>query len=134
MSIAKVGLEVEIAPPQASTSPEQTPPAELVAANPAEILSAAFADIGVLAIVDEKVPARLAERVVLTLNRIVARVELRLSSATILQLPRLHPFGDVILAVLDVSSALDDERAQPPLAELLRRSEERRVGKEWRVP
>src|SRR5687767_15962882 len=88
MPIAKVGLEVEIAPAQASASPEQTPPAELVAANPAEILSAAFADIRVLAIVDEEVPARLAKRVVLALNRVIALVELRLSSAAILQLPR----------------------------------------------
>ena len=50
------GGEIEIAPPQASSSPDQTPSAELIAANPAEILTAAFTDVRVLPVVDEEMP------------------------------------------------------------------------------
>src|SRR5688572_6892951 len=119
MPIAEVGFEVQIAPPQAPSSPQQAASTKVISANPAEILPAAFADIGMLAVVDEEMLRRLAERVVPALNRIVARVELGLTASAILELPRLEPFGDVVLPMLHVPPALDHQRAQPALAELL---------------
>src|SRR5439155_18341074 len=92
----------------------------MVAANPAELLLG-VADVRMLAIVDEEVLRCLAERVVLALDRIVALVELLVAPAAVRELPRLHPFGDVVLAVLHMPAALDDKRTQTVLGQLLGR-------------
>src|SRR4051812_44465743 len=112
VAIPEIRLEVEIAPPPAGASPEQAASAEVVAANPAELLFG-VADVGVFEIVDEEVLGCLTERVILALNRVLVLVELFVATAAMLELPRLEPLRDVVLAVLHVATALDDERAEP---------------------
>src|SRR6266513_856605 len=116
--VAQIGPEVEVAPTPAQPAPDQTAPAELVAADPAERL-AVGRDVGVFSIVYEKVPGRLAERVVLALNRVVALVQRLLAPAAVRQLPGLQPLRDVVLPVLHVAAALEHERLEPFLAQLL---------------
>ena len=118
--VAQVGLEIQIAPPPAGASPQQAAAAQMIAANPAELLLG-VRDIRMLAITHEEVLRCLAERVVLALDRIVALIELLVALAAMGELPRLHPLGDVVLTVLDVSAPLDDERAQSMLGELFGR-------------
>src|SRR5689334_16058681 len=120
MAVLHVRLEIEIAPPPAGASPNQTAAAELISANPAKGLPIVGV-IGMLAILDEEVLCCLSERVVLALDRVVARVDLGLALATMRKLPRLRPLRDVVLSVLDVSTALDQQCTQAVLGQLLRR-------------
>src|SRR5438094_9980605 len=106
VAVTRVGLEIEIAPPPAGASPNQAASAELIPANPAELLWR-VADVRVLSIVDEEMLRGLAERVILALDGIVARIERAVAAAAVVEFPGLEPLGDVVLAVLDVSSALD---------------------------
>src|SRR5207237_10871683 len=106
VTIAQVGLEVEVAPAPAQAAPDQAAPAKLVAPDPAEWLVVG-SDVGMFAIVDEEVSGRLAERVVLALDGIVALVQRLLAAAAVRQLPGLQPLRDVVLAVLHVPAALE---------------------------
>src|SRR6266550_5393396 len=119
VAVAQVGLEIEVAPAPAESAPDEAAPAELVAADPAERL-VVRRGVGVLPIVHEEVPRRLAERVVLALDRVVALVLILIAPPPVRELPRLEPLGDVVLAVLYVPAALYAQRAQALLAQLLR--------------
>src|SRR5439155_1573758 len=99
-------------------APDEAAPAELITADPAKRLVLGR-HVGVLPVAHEEMPCRLAEGVVLTLDGIVALVQIRLAATAVGELPRLQPLGDVVLAVLHMPAALDYEGAQPPLAQLL---------------
>src|SRR2546427_8117340 len=73
VAVAPVCLEIEVAPAPAQPTPDEAAPAQLVAADPAKRL-VIRGDVGVLPIVHEEVSGRLAERVVLALDRVVALV------------------------------------------------------------
>src|SRR5438045_593183 len=118
VAIAEIGFEIELAPSPAGATPEETAAAKVVAANPAEILLA-LADVRMLAVIDEEVLRRLAERVVLALNRVISLVQFLVTATAMREVPRLQPLGDVVLAVFHVSAALDNESAEPVLRQLL---------------
>src|SRR5438876_8501285 len=118
VAVAQVGLEVEVAPSPAQPPPDETAPAQLVAADPAERFVVGR-NVRMLPVIDEEVPRGLPERVILALDRIIALVELLLAEATVRELPGLPPLRHVVLAVLHVAAALEHEGPQPLLAELL---------------
>src|SRR5207244_12500045 len=97
-AVGRVGLEREVAPPPARASPDETAAAQMIAADPAELLRR-VALVRMLAVADEEVLRRFAERVVLALDGIVARVQLAVAAAAVREVPRLHPLGDVVLPV-----------------------------------
>ena len=72
-----------------------------------------------LPIVHEEEAGRLAERVVLALDRVVAVVQLLLAAAAVRELPGLQPLRDVVPAVLHVAAALEHQGLEPLLAQLL---------------
>src|SRR3989442_6526312 len=102
MAVTRVGLKIEIAPSPARASPDQAATAQVVSTDPAELV-VTIGDVRVFAVADEEVSRRLAERVVLALDRIVALVEALVVPSAMRQLPWLQPFGDVVLAMLHVS-------------------------------
>src|SRR5690349_2223467 len=118
VAVVEVGLEIEIAPAPAGAPPEQAAAAQMIAAYPAKLLRP-IGEVRVLAIVDEEMLRRLAERVILALDRVIALVQLLVTAAAMPELPRLHPLGDVVLPMFDVPATLDDERAQAVLRQLL---------------
>src|SRR2546421_6019716 len=118
VAVFQIRREIEIAPAPAQPAPDQAAPAELVASDPTERL-AVGSSVGMLAIVYEEVAGRLAERVVLALDGIVALVQLLLALAAVRELPGLEPLRDVVLAVLHAPAALEHQRLEPLLAQFL---------------
>src|SRR5690348_2129805 len=117
--IAEVCFEVEIAPAPAQPAPDQAAAAELVAADPAKRLVVGR-NAGMLAVVHEEMTGGFAARVVLTLDRVIALVQLELALAAVRERSRLRPLRDVVVAVFDVAATPGRQRPEPLLTELLR--------------
>jgi hypothetical protein len=110
-----VGLEVQVAPPEAVARPEQRAAAHLVAAIPAELLHRVVRMVDVL---DKKVLRVLAEQIEILLHRIVGQVLLRRPVA-VRKLPWIEVGRRVVLYVLHHAAALQHERPQPRFGQLL---------------
>src|SRR5579871_4002847 len=103
--LAHVRFEVEVAPAEAIPAPRQRLATHLVAANPGERL---FLYIRTLRILEEKVHHGLIERMTAILDVIVV-VEYRvIDGAEVLEAPRWAVLGDIVSAVRDAASALED--------------------------
>jgi hypothetical protein len=107
--------EFVLAPALAAAPPDQRPAADLIAAEPVE---GPFLHVGVFVVLDEEV------RVVLAGDLAHERVgfgQLAWQDAAMRQLPRSQVGGGVVLDVGDVAAALQHQRFQPLLAQLLGR-------------
>ena len=115
-AVAGVGLEIELAEPVGLPAPQQRAPADVVAAHPVEALDLG---VGILDVVDEPVRRRgmrgVAGAVLLLL---LLQVCLR-DAVAAGELPALRHRGGIV-GMLDVAPALEHERPQPFLRQLLR--------------
>src|SRR5215204_3827155 len=108
--------ELVLAPPLARTPPDQRLSADLIAADPVE---RRLLHVRVVAILDEEVrrvlavPGRLADERVLPELLPRHRTAMR-------KLPWLDVHGGIVLDVLHAAAALEDERLEALLAQLLR--------------
>ena len=109
-AVARVGLEVEVAPAVRLPPPEQRAAADVIAAHPVEALDLA---VGILDVVDEPVRRRrmrgVAGAVLLLLLREVGARE----AVAARELPALHHRGRIV-GMLHVAAALEDERPAAP--------------------
>ena len=116
-ALAGVGLEIEIAPAVALPPPQQRATAHVIAAIPVEAL-----DFGVrrLLLIGPPIEVALAERIVAPEYRI--RLLHRVGPRTAVRVfPRALVGIHVVLGVLDILAALEQEHGQALLRELLRR-------------
>src|SRR5690606_6858906 len=119
VTVAQVGLEVEVAPAVHLPPPDQRAPANPTAANPRK---RRVFDIRILGVVEKKVLRRLVELPRSALDMKVAQCFFfRYFSASIRKLPGLLVLGDIIGTVRERSAAVEHERLQPFLAEFFRR-------------
>src|SRR5207237_9413067 len=111
--------ELEIAPTVHLASPDERLAADLVALDPGEGL---VLDVGVLLVLDEEVLVRLAELTGARLDRVLlgALGPDREPRVAQWQLPARLVLRDVVVAVDNVTPALDHQRAQDILRDLLR--------------
>ena len=116
-AFARVRFEIEVAPAIALPSPQQRAAADVIAAIPIEAL-----DLGVrrILLVDPPIEVALVQRVVAAQDAVRLLHRIR-APAAVRVLPRALVGIHVVLGVLDVLAALEQEHGQPFLRELLRR-------------
>jgi hypothetical protein len=115
-AVAQVGLEVEIAPPVALPAPDERPAAHLVAADPVE---APHFRVRVFLVVDEEVRVVGVHETRPALHVLGVRLR-RGEAAAARQLPRIHVHRGVVGDVTHHPAALEDQRLEAFLAQLLR--------------
>jgi len=118
-ALARVGLEIEIAPAIDLPPPHDRAPADLAAANPRERF-VGRRGVRVFEVVHEKLVGHLVARIALLLDRLFLGQSLAVAHAAELHLPHRHVL-DVVAFGVDRPARLEHERLQPALAQLLRR-------------
>jgi hypothetical protein len=115
-SFLQVGFEIQIAPAEAVTRPQQGTTAHLVAPEPAEVLHRV---VGVILVLHQEVLRVLAEKIEVLLDVVLLEVLAR-RLVPMGQLPGSEPGRRVVLHLLDVSASLEDQRSQARFGQLLR--------------
>src|SRR5437879_5496885 len=130
MAVAQVRLEIQVAPAVHLAPPNQRLPADLVPLNPGERL---VLDVGIAVILNEEVLHRFVELARARLDRVLlgALRPHRQPRVAQRELPAGLVLRDVVLAVLDVATALDHQRLEPLLGELLRGPAARDAGPDY---
>src|SRR6267378_1909771 len=118
-AVARVGLEVEVAPAVHLPPPHDGPAAYLASADPVKRL-VGIDRVGILPVVDEKLAAVLVAGVAVPLNELVPFQRLAVAEAAELHLPGRDVL-DVVPRGIDRPPGLEHQRAEPTLAQLLRR-------------
>ena len=117
VSLARIGLEVQVGQPVALPGPHDRPAAHLPSADPQEGL-VGFGRVRVLDVVDEELAAHFVAGVALALDRLFGRHRLTVVPAAVRHLVRGEVFGVVALGH-DHRPRLEDEHAGPQLGQLL---------------
>src|SRR5262245_57577524 len=119
-ALALVRREVEVRVAIALPPPRDRPPADMIAADPVE---PAHLGVGMLVILDEEVVPLVVDRVAgaLLLEIMLVDLGLRRAPAGEAEVPRVLGEGRVVLAVLHVAPAFEDEGLEALLGQLLRR-------------
>src|SRR3954471_18185364 len=119
--------ELVLAPALAGAGPDDRLAPDLVAANPVERFRL---DVWVVAVLDEEMHGVLAVTRRFADQRILLE-DLTGQGAAVRQLPRLEIHGRIVLDVDYVPTALEHERLQPLLAQLLCRPAARDAGADY---
>src|SRR5262245_3754392 len=117
-ALARIRLEVEIAPPVDATPPHDRPPAHLAAANPVEGLVLGER-VRIVEIVDEDLARILIAGARVPLDGLVALEALAVAHATVAFLVRGHVL-DIVDRRIDRPARLEHDRAQSVFGELFR--------------
>ena len=112
-SLARVGLEVEIAPAIDTATPHDRAPADLTSANPVEGL-ALRSRVRIVEIVDEELSGVFVAGTGVALDRLVPLEPLAVAHATVALLPRTHVL-DVINRWIDRPSRFQHDRLETVL-------------------
>ena len=123
-SVLCIGFEVEVAPTVALAPPDQRAAADLIAADPIEPL---HLRVGRLPLIDPKGEVLLVEQG-RPLERLVRLLHRARRMAAVQVFPRRLGGVDVVLDVLDVATALQEQYSKTLFGKLLRRPAARNAG------
>ena len=117
VAVLLVGVEIHVAHPVGLSTPVERAATQVIAANPG-VRTIRGSGVRMLAVAHPPLFGRRVEGVALTLDRVVLGDFVLRHLSAVRHFPGRREI-QVVGAVLDVTSALDDERLQTPLAQFL---------------